>query len=275
MFSPPFFYTSTSFFQLISHIEYGNRTMIGIVGGMGPYAGLDLFNKILNQTKAEGDQDHLPILMHSIPHSIPDRTEFLTGNSKINPAKPISTVIRTLFDQGATVMGMPCNTAHAKQIFDEIIESIPKEVKLVHMINEVSKFIKNKYPSIINVGILSTTGTFISHVYPDSLSQSGLMGIQVSDEIQENHINPAIYSKHYGIKAQSNPVSSKALTNLMTGIDYLDNKGAEIIIMGCSEIPLALKENKINGKPLIDSTKILARALILESSPEKLIDNNG
>ena len=62
---------------------------------------------------------------------------------------------------------------------------------------------------------------------------------------------------------------------LLKGIDYLDKEGAEIIIMGCTEIPLAIKDNKINGKPLIDSTKILARALILKSSPEKLIEEIG
>ena len=249
--------------------------MIGVVGGIGPYAGLDLFYKILNRTKAACDQEHLPISMLSVPHSIPDRTEFLLGNSKINPATTISKVIYALYNQGSTVIGMPCNTAHAKPIFNEIIERIPKEVKLVHMINEVSKFIKNKYPSMENVGILSTMGTSISHVYPDCFSQYGLNGIQVSEEIQKNYISPAIYSKDYGIKAQSNPVTAQAKKELLKGIDYLDREGAEIIIMGCTEISLAIKDNKINGKPLIDSTKILARALILKSSPEKLIEEIG
>ena len=249
--------------------------MIGVVGGIGPYAGLDLFYKILNRTKATCDQEHLPISMLSVPHSIPDRTEFLLGNSKINPATTISKVICALYNQGSTVIGMPCNTAHAKPIFNEIIERIPKEVKLVHMINEVSKFIKNKYPSMENVGILSTMGTSISHVYPDCFLQYGLNGIQVSEEIQKNYISPAIFSKNYGIKAQSSPVTAQAKKELLKGIDYLDKEGAEIIIMGCTEIPLAIKDNKINGKPLIDSTKILARALILKSSPEKLIEEIG
>ena len=249
--------------------------MIGVVGGIGPYAGLDLFYKILNRTKATCDQEYLPISMLSVPHSIPDRTEFLLGNSKINPATTISKVICALYNQGSTVIGLPCNTAHAKPIFNEIIERIPKEVKLVHMINEVYKFIKNKYPSIENVGILSTMGTSISHVYPDCFSQYGLNGIQVSEEIQKNYISPAIFSKDYGIKAQSSPVTAQAKKELLKGIDYLDKEGAEIIIMGCTEIPLAIKDNKINGKPLIDSTKILARALILKSSPEKLIEEIG
>ena len=252
-----------------------DKKMIGVIGGMGPHAGIDLVQKIFNQTKAASDQDHLPIAMLSIPHSISDRTEFLLGKSAVNPASAISEVIGTLSKIGACIIGMPCNTAHAKPIFNEIIERIPKEVKLVHMINEVSKFIKNKYPSMENVGILSTMGTSISHVYPDCFSQYGLNGIQVSEEIQKNYISPAIYSQDYGIKAQSNPVTAQAKKELLKGIDYLDREGAEIIIMGCTEISLAIKDNKIKGKPLVDSTKILARALILKSSPEKLIEEIG
>ena len=245
--------------------------MIGVIGGMGPQAGIDLVQKIINLTKAASDQDHLPIAMLSIPHSISDRTEFLSGKSDVNPAIAISEVICTLSKNGASIIGMPCNTAHAEPIFNEIIERIPKEVKLVHMINEVSKFIKNKYPSIENVGILSTTGTYISHVYPDCLSQYGLNGIQVSEEIQEKYISPAICSQGYGIKAQSNPVTAQAKKELLKGIEYLTSEGAEAIILGCTEIPLVLTDSHINGIPLIDSTDVLARALILESSPEKLL----
>ena len=252
-----------------------DKKMIGVIGGMGPQAGIDLLQKILNQTKASSDKEHLSINMISIPHTITDRTEYLTGKVDINPAEPISEVICTLYNQGATVIGMPCNTAHAKPIFDEIIERIPKEVKLVHMINEAADYIKKQFPSVIKVGILSTTGTYISNVYPDCLSQHGLNGIQVSEKIQENHISPAIYSKNYGIKAQSNPVTRQAKKDLLLGIEYLVTERVEAIILGCTEIPLALREDQIKGVPLIDATKVLARDLILEISQEKLIEENG
>jgi aspartate racemase len=122
---------------------------------------------------------------------------------------------------------------------------------------------------------LSTTGTYISNVYPDCLSQHGLNGIQVSEKIQENHISPAIYSKNYGIKAQSNPVTRQAKKDLLLGIEYLVTERVEAIILGCTEIPLALRDDQIKGVPLIDATKVLARALILEISHEKLIEENG
>lgn len=246
--------------------------MIGVVGGMGPYAGLDLVRKIFSQTKATCDQDHLPIFMLSTPHSIQDRTEFLLGKSDVNPATAIAEVICTLYKNKALVIGMPCNTAHAAPIFSEIVNRIPKEVKLIHMINEVAKYIKERYPSVVNVGILSTTGTFISNVYPNCLSQYGIVGIQVSEEIQKCHIHPAVYSTDYGIKARSSPITAQARGDLNAGIEYLVNKGVEAVILGCTEIPLALTADEIKGIPLIDATKVLARALILESSPEDLLE---
>ncbi|HIB60502.1 MAG TPA: aspartate/glutamate racemase family protein [Candidatus Marinimicrobia bacterium] len=247
-----------------------NRTMIGVVGGMGPYAGLDLLKKIFDLTDATCDQDHLPVTMLSVSHSISDRTDFLLGKSEDNPALAIADVICSLFKQGATVIGMPCNTAHAEPIFNDILNRIPNKVQLVHMINEAADFINENYPTVKNVGILSTTGTFISNVYPKCLSQYGLNGIQVSEEIQENNINPAIYSSNYGVKAHSNPVTQEAIKGLHKGLKYLIDKDAEAIILGCTEIPLAITDDEINGIPLIDATKILARALIMAFSPEDL-----
>ncbi|MGK7891370.1 MAG: aspartate/glutamate racemase family protein [Leptolyngbyaceae cyanobacterium] len=249
-----------------------NKPMIGVVGGIGPYAGIDLVKKIFDQTKATCDQDHLPVSMLSVPHSIQDRTEFLLGKSEINPALAISEVIGDLYKSGASVIGMPCNTAHAAPIFNEIVQRIPKEIKLVHLIDEVAKYIKEQYPSVMNVGVLSTTGTIMSNIYPDCLSQHGLAGVQVLEEIQERHVHPAIYSPVHGIKKQSNPVTDQAKEGLQIGVDYLLGQGVDVIVLGCTEIPLALTEANIKGIPLIDATKVLARALILEAAPEALLE---
>ncbi len=248
------------------------KRIIGVVGGVGPYAGIDLVQKIFNQTKATCDQEHLPVSMLSVPGSIPDRTEFLLGKGDVNPALAISEVICTLYQQGASVVGMSCNTAHAAPILNEIIDRIPREVKLVSTIHSVAKYIKEHYPSIVKVGILSTTGTFLSNVYPDCLSEYGLVGIQVSEEIQEFHVQPAIYDRNYGIKAHSNPVTTPAKRGLLTGVEYMIEKGVEAIILGCSELPLALKYKEFKEVPLIDTTQVLARALILEASPEDLLE---
>jgi aspartate racemase len=173
-------------------MKYKNKKMIGIVGGMGPYAGIDLVQKIFDETDAKTDQDHVPVSMISIPHSIGDRTKFLLDNSLRNPAIAIADVIHKLRGQGATVIGMPCNTAHAGPIFDEIQNLIPPDIFFVHMIQEVVRHIKNQYSTIQNVGILATTGTMRTKVYHDELIENKLNPVTISQNEQNTIVEPAI-----------------------------------------------------------------------------------
>jgi aspartate racemase len=85
--------------------------------------------------------------------------------------------------------------------------------------------------------------------------------------MQETVIHPAIYDLDYGIKSG---VSARAREDLLQGVAALQAQGAELIILGCTEIPLVLPEIKIGPTLLIDPTKILARALIREANPKKL-----
>jgi len=259
---------------MLTNLFHGvfKMAVIGIVGGVGPYAGLDLARKIFDQTKATRDQEHLPVVMLSAPHRIADRTAFLLGMTDENPALAISEIIQELHGCGARVVGIPCNTAHAVPIFSEIEKRLPPSVKLVHMIDEVGRYIREKHPSYENIGILATTGTRQAQVYPAAFSRYGLNAIQSDKRIQDDYIQPAIYDQTYGVKARSNPVTSRARKNLEIGMDDLLNKGAQAIVLGCTEIPLAFSEPAFRGLPLLDSTKILARALILAFAPQKLAE---
>ncbi len=244
---------------------------IGIVGGVGPYAGMQLFKNILDLTNAKLDQQHLPVLMHSLPDKISDRSAYLLGDSKINPAIAISKIITNLSESGAEVIGIPCNTAHADSIYKEVELKIPDKVKLLHQIEEVALYIKDQHPECSNIGILSTTGTFNTQIYSHYLQKNHLNPIQVTREIQDEYVHPSIYNESYGIKSNASPVSDTAKNNLITAIDYLIKNGAQVIILGCTELSLVFADVHYCNIPLIDSTKILARALILECSPESLL----
>ncbi|MCJ7713906.1 aspartate/glutamate racemase family protein, partial [Candidatus Bathyarchaeota archaeon] len=89
-------------------------------------------------------------------------------------------------------------------------------------------------------------------------------------KMQESLIHPAIYHPSYGIKTVSNPIHPQARENLIKGISFLKEEGAQAVILGCTEIPLAITEKKINDILLIDPTTVLARALIRFSNPEKI-----
>jgi len=239
--------------------------MIGIVGGVGSYAGIDLIKKIYDHTGATSDQEHLPVSMLSAPHKVLDRTKFLLGEIEENPAISIAEIITTLVSNGAEVIGIPCNTAHSPKIFDKILSSIPESCKLLNLVEEVGDHLSSLYPEIKKVGVLSTNGTLQTSVYPKTLAKYNIEVIQPADDIQKAFVHPAIYDEKYGIKAISNPVTNKARQDLMMAASYLSRMGAEAIILGCTEIPLALTDKNIERSIVIDATSVLAKALIRDS----------
>lgn len=247
--------------------------MIGIVGGVGPYSGTDLLNKVFNNTLAKMDQEHLNAVLISMPSKIEDRTEFLIGKTEINPAFAIAEVLIRLEKAGAHVAGIPCNTAHSASIFNTLLQELEKaksSIKVLNMIDETVSFIAANYPNVTKVGVLSTTGTYKSKLYASALQSQGYEAIVPTLEMQENLIHPAIYHNVYGIKTVSNPTHPQARTNLEMGASYLKEQGAELVILGCTEIPLVITESKINDMFTVDPTNILARALIHQTHPHQL-----
>ncbi len=247
--------------------------MIGIVGGMGSYAGTDLLNKVFDNTLVSNDQDHLDTVLLSMPSGIEDRTDFLIGKVKTNPAFAIVEILLKLQNVGAKVAGISCNTAHSKEIFNTVLFELNKKkssIEVLNMIEETISFISKNYPTINKVGVLSTTGTYKFGIYKEPLIAKGFDVIVPPIEMQEKLIHPAIYNPVYGIKPNSNPIHSQARENLLHGVSFLKDKGAQAIILGCTEIPLAITEKKLNGVVNIDPANILARALINIINPDKL-----
>jgi aspartate racemase len=250
--------------------------MIGIVGGMGPYAGLDLLRKIYDNTVAGRDQEHLDTILLSLSSRIGDRTEYLMGEIGENPGLAIADVLIRLEESGAVVAGIPCNTAHADSIYNAItaaLENYGSSIHLLHIIGETIAFIQRTYPDLKRVGVLSTTGTLRSGLYRKALEAKGYSVLEPDPEMQKELIHPAMHHPEYGIKAQSNPVCTKARENLLTGFYSLKERGAEIVILGCTEIPIAFPEPEVEGIQTLDPTNVLARALISHIDPDKLKPN--
>ncbi len=239
--------------------------IIGLVGGMGTYAGIDLLKKIADNTDAGNDSEHLPVAMLSLPGRITDRSEYLFGQVDENPGYAIAEVIKKLNGVGATIFGLPCNTAHVPEILRPVLEGMPEGCKLVNMIGEVADYISIAYPDINNIGILGTNGVYKSRVYDDYLTGAGLSILYPDEEVQYRMVHPAIYDMEYGIKAMSEPVSMRAAGDLMSVAGMLITKGAQLIVMGCTEIPLAVTTDNIKGVPLVDAGDILAKALVREA----------
>jgi len=247
--------------------------MIGIVGGVGPHAGVDLIKKVFDHTLAGSDQEHVDALLFSLPSGIYDRTEYLLGKVEENPGIALAEILLRLEKAGAKVAGIPCNTAHAAPIYELILEKLRETgsgIQLLHMINETLAYMETLLPGVKQVGVLSTTGTYRAGIYRKALSANGYEPVLPPAEMQEKLIHPAIYDPEYGIKSLPDRIQPRALENLDRGFAWLKAQGAEAVILGCTEIPLAFPDATIRGMLSIDPTVALARALLRECFPDKL-----
>ena len=250
--------------------------LIGILGGMGPQAGLDMAEKIIAKTRAECDQDHLSFILFSLPEIIPDRTAFLLGKIDTNPAQAIAEQFEKMADMGVTIAVMACNTAHAAPIFDtalEILRAKEVDLQILHLIDETITHIKRRYPQVRRVGLLATQGTYKTRLYDQALEAAGLQLVIPEEQVRVNDVHAALYGPSFGIKTCDGPVTVQAMDRVRSAIDHVTQLGAEAVILGCTELPLAVKEERINGIPILDPAKIMAEKLVLETSPAKLIQS--
>ncbi len=230
-------------------------------------AGLDLHRHIIERTPVSGrDQDHLRVLHASFPDMIADRTEALQGGYPQVPARGMADVLLSAEAAGRAlhmpcVAGIPCNTFHAPAIWDRftaMLEEGGSRITVLHMIETTIAHITATYPEISVIGLLSTTGTREAGIYPHAFMQAG---IKVVESLDQPLVHKAVYDDQWGVKAVS-PVTAKARAVFTDQIEQLQLLGAQAVILGCTEIPLAVPESIYHGIPLINPVTTLADALI-------------
>lgn len=225
------------------------RKVLGVFGGMGPMATAEFYKTVVNLTPATKDQEHIPTLIYSLPQT-PDRTQCIkTGDTSIY--KYLREGIGMLERNGAYCIVMPCNTVH--HYYDYM--SSQTKVPIINMITEAVKEVKEKHPNLKKIGLLGTTATINTRLYQDELEKAGFTVITVNDSIQENNVMKAIY----GIKAGTDHQQNEDLL-AVAGNDVVAH-GAELIILGCTEIPLAFNKERVSVE-VIDPAKVLARRAI-------------
>lgn len=232
---------------------------LGIIGGMGPLATVKLFEKIVLKTKADCDQEHIHILIDNNT-KIPDRVNFILGNSEENPKYELIKSAKKLESIGAEFLAMPCNTAH--YFYKDIIEQI--NIPFINMIEITLEFIIKTYPSIKKVGLLSTEGTIKANIYEQIFNKSNIEVLKPNKQNQ-NHISSLIKNVKQGIHRDS-------LVEIYEALYYMEELGAEIFIAGCTEISVALDLYNLQGS-FVDPLDVLANNII-EISGREIKDNS-
>lgn len=238
-------------------VEKGRSTWppfkLGIVGGVGPAATVDFMGKVVAHTSAGRDQEHIKMVVEQNPQ-IPDRTANLL-NYETDPTMAMYATCKRLESAGANAIAIPCNTAHA---FVERIQAHLR-VPIVNMLTETIEAIVQRYGASKTVGLLATSGTIKSQVYHEAAWRAGLQIIIPGTDYQAL-VMEAIYGNH-GIKAGFREGICK--DQLLTAAGHLCELGADVLILGCTELPLVLKHKesymiKNHEIALVDPTTILA-----------------
>jgi len=230
---------------------------IGVVGGVGPAATVDFIDKIVRNTRAGRDQEHVKLVVEQNPQ-IPDRTQNLIGDG-VDPTIALYSTCKKLEADDADIIAIPCNTAHA---FVERIQpylSIP----IVNMLFETAECIRRNHGTCRKIGLLATSGTIGSRVYHDAIGNAGFE-LLVPDEEYQSRVMNAIYGPK-GVKAGF--IEGECVEDLLRALTSLVLRGAEVIILGCTELPLLLEQNEnfpVAGKTVVvlDPTEILARKCV-------------
>jgi aspartate racemase len=234
-------------------VSHGRAT-IGVIGGMGPDATVDFFAKLIAASHGGRDQDHLRVVIDNDP-SVPDRTAAIEGRGE-SPAPQLARMARGLIVQGATVLVMPCNSAHA---FAAAIVEAAAGVPFLDLIETTVAATRRRLPGVTRVGLLATDGTLAARLYHDAYRLAGIEALAPCGDDQLS-VMAAIYAVKRG------GANEAELMRLRLACERLVDEGAEALIAGCTEIPLLMQEGDIRragvAVPLISSTdELVARTL--------------
>jgi len=223
---------------------------LGVVGGVGPSATVDFMDKIIKHTGAGRDQDHIRMVVEHNPQ-IPDRTANLVSDGP-DPTIPLYAACKRLAANGADLIAIPCNTAHA--FVDRFQQYLT--VPIVNMLVETVETIEQQCADASVVGLLATNGTLQSRVYHELLEQANYE-VLVPDKPHQEILMDVIYGEK-GIKAGFK--AGACLRDFHRVIKHVSDWGADVLILGCTELPLLELPQK--SVAILDPTDILARKCV-------------
>jgi aspartate racemase len=228
--------------------------IVGIMGGLGPEATIDLFRKIVSATQAKSDEDHLRIIIDNNP-KMPSRLDAILANGP-SPVPAMVETARNLVRAGADFIVIAANTAH--WFHGDVQAGV--NVPVLHMIKETVKWTIKSLPHKKAIGLLATTGTVRTKMYENEYLTSGIRTV-VPSEKEQSLVMESIIGFKYG-------EAFEGVRQKMVGIaKSLVKNGAEAIVMGCTEVPIIL-EGYESSVPLIDPNQVMAEVIVKVAKSE-------
>ena len=219
---------------------------LGIIGGMGPAATVDMLDKIVRFTDAASDREHIHVYV-DVNTEIADRTASIKGEGP-NCLPALCESARKLSQMGADYLILSCNTAH--YYLDDIRASVDKPI--LSMADAVAEYVSEC--GLKRVALLATDGTLLGRVYDHALEQYGVEVVLPTAE-QQSVAMKVIYD------VKSIGAESTDTTQLNDIVRCFLAQGAEAVVLACTEFPLIV-DKMTDAAIYIDATEVLVRKAI-------------
>jgi aspartate racemase len=216
--------------------------VVGIIGGMGPEATVDLMRRVVAKTPAQDDVDHIHLIVESNP-KIPSRIAHLVDGKGADPTPELIRIAANLQRAGADALAIPCNTAHAYA--DSIRRAV--SIPLLDMVNLTVEHIVRS--GVARVGVLASTAVHSTALYSAGLSAHGIEVIQPVRQDDVMALIKRVKRGDTGLQAQV------ALGRIALDLAVQ----ADLLLVACSELSVIAAGITV---PFVDSLEILAQAII-------------
>lgn len=225
------------------------KKIIGVIGGLGPLATAHFMELVIEMTEAKRDQENVDMIVYNFP-SIPDRTGYILGSNLKSPLPGLLSVGRALARQKVNYIAIPCVTAH--YFHKELQNAV--QVPILNGVAETVQLLKAR--GIKKVGIMATDGTICSGLLSRELDNAGIIPVIPSAGRQADVMHLIYQNVKAGKKAE--------MERFRRVQQELTDCGAEVILLGCTELSL-IKRDEAIGEGFLDIMEVLAREAVLRS----------
>ncbi len=225
--------------------------VVGIIGGMGPEATVDLMQKVISATPARDDIDHIRMLVDNNP-KVPSRIKAIIEGTGESPAPCMIQMAQGLEKQGADFLVIPCNTAHFYYADVENSVSIP----VFNLIEKTTLQVKKELPSIQKIGLLASSALQKIRLYEPWFSKLNIQIMYPSSEDQT-----AVMDLIRAVKA--NQLLPSQIDDYNRAASNLKELGAECLVLACTELSV-IYDDLETSLPVFDAAEILANSIVEE-----------
>nr|WP_082708747.1 amino acid racemase [Marinobacterium profundum] len=226
-----------------------SEKVVGIIGGMGPEATVDLMQRVIEATSVEDDADHIHMLVDNNP-KVPSRIKALIEGTGISPGPCMAGMAQGLEQQGADFLVIPCNTAH--HYYEEVAASV--SVPVINLIQLAADTIRARQPELKKVGLLASSALRMIKLYEPWCDALGIEIVYPETSCQDS-VMQLIRDVKAGRSTDAQIVEYNAAAQ------NLQAQGAQCLLIACTELSV-LDDKLASDLPVYDASDLLAREIV-------------